>query len=133
MNVNKKKFLITFVSIFLTIFFINPFLSFYTEKNDIYGLRYKAAKKANLFYDKRNRLEVIKDLKKENQEAFPVIPPTGFYKRFKNMHLKIINFFLYFFLIQLNNNILSASDKSRIALISTHDIVIIPTLLFFFS
>ena len=85
-NEIKKKFLITFVSIFLTIFFINPFLSLYTEKNDIYGLRYKAAKKANLFYDKRNRLEVIKDLKKENQEAFPVIPPTGFYKRFKNKY-----------------------------------------------
>ena len=85
-NEIKKKILITFTSIVLAIFFINPFLSFYTERNDIYGLRYKEAKRNNLFYDKRNRLEIIKDLKKENQEAFPVIPPTGFYKRFKNKY-----------------------------------------------
>ena len=85
-NELSKKILISFISILITIYFINPFLYFFTEKKDIYGLRYTIAKKNNLFYDKRNRLEVIKDLKKENQEAFPVIPPTGFYKRFKNKY-----------------------------------------------
>ena len=72
-NELKKKILIIFISTILTIFFINPFLSLVTEKNDIYGLRYKIAKKKNLFYDKRNRLEVIKDLKKQNQESMILI------------------------------------------------------------
>ena len=34
----------------------------------------------------RTRLDVIKDFKKQNQEAFPVIPPAGFYKRFKGKY-----------------------------------------------
>ena len=82
-NELSKKILISFISILITIYFINPFLYFVTERNDISKLRYKEAKKQNVFYDKRTRLDVIKDFKKQNQEAFPVIPPTGFYKRFK--------------------------------------------------
>ena len=77
---------ISFISVLITIYVLNPFLYFFTETNNIYGQRYKIAKKDNLFYDKRNRLEIIKDLKNQNQEAFPVIPPTGFYKRFKDKY-----------------------------------------------
>ena len=85
-NELSKKILISFISILITIYFINPFLYFVTERNDISKLRYKEAKKQNIFYDKRTRLDVIKDFKKQNQEAFPVIPPTGFYKRFKKQY-----------------------------------------------
>ena len=85
-NELSKKILISFISILITIYFINPFLYFITERNDISKLRYKEAKKQNIFYDKRTRLDVIKDFKKQNQEAFPVIPPAGFYKRFKGKY-----------------------------------------------
>ena len=85
-NELSKKILISFISILITIYFINPFLYFVTERKDIPTLRYKEAKKQNVFYDKRTRLDVVKDFKKQNQEVFPVIPPTGFYKRFKNKY-----------------------------------------------
>ena len=85
-NELSKKILISFISILITIYFINPFLYFITERNDISKLRYKEAKKQNVFYDKRTRLDVIQDFKKQNQEAFPVIPPAGFYKRFKGKY-----------------------------------------------
>ena len=55
----KKKILLIFTSTILTIFFINPFLSLFTERYNDDIARVKAAKKEKIFFDSRNKLEVI--------------------------------------------------------------------------
>ena len=77
----KKKILLIFTSTILTIFVINPFLSFFTERYNDDVARVKTAKKEKIFFDSRNKLEVIKDLKKNNPNVYPSITQSGAYKK----------------------------------------------------
>ena len=77
----RKKILLIFTSTILTIFVINPFLSFFTERYNDDVARVKTAKKEKIFFDSRNKLEVIKDLKKNNPNVYPSITQSGAYKK----------------------------------------------------